>query len=411
MTTTTINTNNFSGRAKQVQSSFIRDILKAAGQSNIISFAGGLPEPSLFPAQQLAKSSYRVLMNNGQEALQYTNTEGYMPLRRFIAERYLRQQKIPIDPEQVLITSGSQQALDLISKLFLDPGDEIIVERPSYLGAIQCFSQYSPVIKEVDLNEEGPDGNQLTELSRTNRAKFFYTIPNYQNPTGRRHSIASRQETTSIIAESNTFIIEDDPYGEIRFEGEVFPTLHSLLPEQTILLGTFSKMVAPGLRIGWVIANPDVIRRLTVLKQASDLHSSHLDQQILYDYLTHNDLDEHVQSIRTLYGNRRNTMLESMRNYFPESVRYQIPEGGMFFWLEFGEKIKAMKLLEQSMKEGIIFVPGETFYASNPLLNTARFNFSNTEENKMIGALSVLGSLIRKMEQPKATAVKWWPLP
>jgi len=411
MITTTVNTNNFSGRAKQVQSSFIRDILKAAGQSHIISFAGGLPEPSLFPAQQLAKSSYRVLMNNGQEALQYTNTEGYMPLRRFIAERYLRQQKIPIDPEQVLITSGSQQALDLISKLFLDPGDEIIVERPSYLGAIQCFSQYSPVIKEVDLNEEGPDGNQLKELTQTHQSKFFYTIPNYQNPTGRKHSFASRQETASIIAQSDTFIIEDDPYGEIRFEGEAFPTLHSLLPEQTILLGTFSKMVAPGLRIGWVIATPDIIRRLTVLKQASDLHSSHLDQQIMYDYLTHNDLEEHLQSIRTLYGNRRNTMLESMRKYFPEGVHYQIPEGGMFFWLEFGKQFKAMELLEKSMKEGIIFVPGETFYASHPVFNTARFNFSNTEEDKMKGALEKLGELLKKMEQTKTVAVKWWPLP
>ncbi|MDB5257933.1 MAG: transcriptional regulator with DNA-binding domain and aminotransferase domain [Chitinophagaceae bacterium] len=409
--TTTTNTGNFSGRAQQVQSSFIRDILKAAGQSNIISFAGGLPEPSLFPAQQLAKSAYRVLMNNGQEALQYTNTEGYLPLRKFIAERYLRQQKIPIEPEQVLITSGSQQALDLISKLFLDPGDEIIVERPSYLGAIQCFSQYSPLIQEVDLKEEGPDGNQLKEWMKTSSPKFFYTIPNYQNPTGRRHSIASRHDTASIIAESDAFIIEDDPYGEIRFEGETFPTLHSLLPEQTILLGTFSKMVAPGLRIGWVIATPDIIRRLTILKQASDLHSSHLDQQIIYDYLTHYDLEEHLQSIRMLYSKRRNTMLAAMREYFPESVKYQIPEGGMFFWLEFGKQFKTMELLEKSMKEGIIFVPGETFYASNPVLNTARFNFSNTEEDKMKAALSKLGALIKKMEQPQIATVKWWPLP
>jgi 2-aminoadipate transaminase len=411
MMTTTMNTRNFSARAQQVQSSFIRDILKAAGQSNVISFAGGLPEPSLFPAQQLAKSSYRVLMNNGQEALQYTNTEGYMPLRKFIAERYLRQQKIPIDPEQVLITSGSQQALDLISKLFLDPGDEIIVERPSYLGAIQCFSQYGPLIQEVDLNEEGPDGNQLKEWTQTKHPKFFYTIPNYQNPTGRRHSMASRQDTASIIAESETFIIEDDPYGEIRFEGEAFPTLHSLLPEQTILLGTFSKMVAPGLRIGWVIATPDIIKRLTVLKQASDLHSSHLDQQVMYDYLTHYDLEEHLQSIRTLYGKRRDTMLTAMRQYFPESVKYQVPEGGMFFWLEFGKQFKTMELLDKSVKEGIIFVPGETFYASDPALNTARFNFSNTDEDKMKAALFKLGQLIKKMEQPERSTVKWWPLP
>ena len=408
---TTTNTAIFSDRAQQVQSSFIRDILKAAGQSHVISFAGGLPEPSLFPAQQLAKSAYRVLMNNGQQALQYTNTEGYMPLRRFIAERYMRQQKIPVEPEQVLITSGSQQALDLISKLFLDPGDEIVMERPSYLGAIQCFSQYSPIIQEVDLTEEGPDGNQLQELIQEKNTKFFYTIPNYQNPTGKRHSLACRQDTASIIGQSDTFIIEDDPYGEIRFDDQQFPTLHSLLPEQTILLGTFSKMVAPGLRIGWVIATPDIIRRLTVLKQASDLHSSHLDQQVLYDYLTHYDVEDHLKSVRELYGKRRNVMLEAIQAYFPESVTYQIPAGGMFFWLEFAKQFKAMELLEKSMKEGIIFVPGETFYASHPVFNTARFNFSNTEETKMTMALAKLGDLMKKMELRHKPTVKWWPLP
>lgn len=410
MTTTTDNV-IFSNRAQQVQSSFIRDILKAAGQSNMISFAGGLPEPSLFPAQQLAKSAYRVLMNNGQEALQYTNTEGYMPLRRFIAERYLRQQKIPIEPEQVLITSGSQQALDLISKLFLDPGDEMVLERPSYLGAIQCFSQYSPIIQEVDLSAEGPNAEQLLALTQDGNIKFFYTIPNYQNPTGKRHSLSSRKETASIIAQSSTFIIEDDPYGEIRFDGEQLPTLHSLLPEQTILLGTFSKMVAPGLRIGWVIAPPEIIRKLTVLKQATDLHSSHLDQQVLYDYLTHYDLEEHLEHVRRLYSKRRNTMLDAMKAYFPASVTYQIPEGGMFLWLEFSKEFKTMELLEKSMKEGIIFVPGETFYASNPVFHTARFNFSNTAEDKMMKALATLGTLIKKMETGNKPILKWWPLP
>jgi 2-aminoadipate transaminase len=409
MATTT--TTNFSKRAQQVQSSFIRDILKAAGQAHVISFAGGLPEPSLFPAQQLAQSAYRVLMNNGQEALQYTNTEGYLPLRTFIAARYSRQQKILIEPEQVLITSGSQQALDLISKLFLDPNDTIALERPSYLGAIQCFSQYHPIIKEVELTADGPDGNQLKALTQSERVKFFYTIPNYQNPTGRRHTLASRKDTVAIIASTETVIIEDDPYGEIRLEGEPLPTLHSLLPEQTILLGSFSKIVAPGLRIGWIIATPDIIRRLTILKQASDLHSSHVDQQILYDYLMHYDIEEHLQGIRHLYRTRRNCMLAAMRTYFPDSVSYQLPEGGMFFWLVFEKQFKAMELLESSKKEGILFVPGETFYASDPVFHTARFNFSNTEETKMTAALSRLGDLIKKKERSNQHTVKWLPLP
>jgi 2-aminoadipate transaminase len=409
--TTTIPSNIFAKRTQQVQSSFIRDILKAAGQSNVTSFAGGLPEPSLFPNQQLAKSAYRVLMNNGQEALQYTNTEGYLPLRKFIAERYLRQQKIPIDPEQILITSGSQQALDLISKLFLDPDDKIIVERPSYLGAIQCFSQYNPQLLEVDLNSEGPDGNQLKEITQAQKVKFFYTIPNYQNPTGKLHSMASRKETVSIIENTGTFIIEDDPYGEIRFEGELLPTLHSLLPEQTILLGTFSKMVAPGLRIGWIVASPSIIRQLAVLKQASDLHSSHFDQQLLYDYLTHYNLDEHILAVCELYKKRRQVMFQAMQNYFPDNVTYQVPQGGMFFWLTFSKQTNAFELLEKSMKAGIIFVPGETFYAERPVLNKARFNFSNTEEEKMNTALAVLGNLIKKEEKNHPVTVKWWPVP
>ncbi|MDB5272633.1 MAG: transcriptional regulator with DNA-binding domain and aminotransferase domain [Chitinophagaceae bacterium] len=410
MTTTQQPTTTFARRAQHVQSSFIRDILKAAGQSNMISFAGGLPEPSLFPHQQLAKSAYRVLMNNGQQALQYTNTEGYLPLRQFIAERYLRQQKIPIDPEQVLITSGSQQALDLISKLFLDAGDVIALERPSYIGAIQCFSQYAPEMAEIELREEGPDADQLHQLTHSKPVKFFYTIPNYQNPTGRRHSLASRKETVAIIKNTNTFIIEDDPYGEIRFEGEAFPSLHSMLPEQTILMGTFSKMVAPGLRIGWVIASSDIIRRLTILKQASDLHSSHLDQQVLYDYLTHYDLEEHLKGVRELYKKRRDVMSNALKNYFPENVEYQIPEGGMFFWLHLSPRIAAMELLKKSMKEGIIFVPGETFYVGQPNVHTARFNFSNTEEEKMDSAIARLGELIKK-EEGHRTVVKWWPMP
>lgn len=384
----------YSSKAGTVKPSFLREILKAADSKDVISFAGGLPEPSLFPTQALADSAYRVLTQKGSEALQYTVTEGYFPLRKFISERYKLQQGIDIPPEQILITNGSQQALDLIGKLFLDPGDAIIMERPSYLGAIQCFNQYAPEILEVETGEEGPDPDHLRMLINARRVKFFYTIPNYQNPTGRRHSLRSRIDTASTIGTSSTYLIEDDPYGDIRFEGRRLPSLYSLLPEKTMLLGSFSKTVTPGLRLGWVAASPDIIKRLTVLKQASDLHSSNLDQQILFDFLQHNNIEEHIGKIVSLYHKRRDVMQESLKKYFPDTVHYETPQGGMFFWLKFPKEISAMALLEKSMKEGIVFVPGETFYAHNPEINTARFNFSSTEEEKMVKGLKLLGSMI-----------------
>lgn len=400
----------FSIRSTQVHPSFIRDILKAAGQPHVISLAGGLPESSLFPHQELAKSAYRILMNNGQEALQYTTTEGYAPLRRFIAERYHRQQGLMISPEQVLITSGSQQALDLISKLLIDPGDAIVVERPTYLGAIQCFSQYEPRVLEVNLHEEGPDYGQLIRILNEEHVKLFYTIPNFQNPTGNVHSLDSRIAITSIIKESSAWIIEDDPYGEIRFEGEALSSLHALLPEQTIRLGTFSKTVAPGLRIGWIIATPDVIRRLAVLKQASDLHSSHLDQQVMYDYLTHYDLDQHIERVRQLYRLRRDVMKSALDEYFPLAVRYRIPHGGLFFWIELPEEVDAMDVLKLCIQEGVLFVPGETFYTANPLTNTIRLNFSTTEEEKIKYAIKTIGDIMRSMIE-KSPRVKWFSIP
>jgi 2-aminoadipate transaminase len=236
----------------------------------------------------------------------------------------------------------------------------------------------------------------LAKLTQSNDVKFLYTIPNYQNPTGLRHSEASRRKTASVIKASNTFIIEDDPYGEIRFEGEQLPTLHALLPQQTILLGSFSKMVAPGLRIGWVIASADIIRHLTILKQASDLHSSHLDQQILFDYLTHYSLDDHIASIRDLYEKRRDAMLQSLYKYFPETITYTKPNGGMFLWLTFPLHFNTMNLLKKSIEKGILFVPGETFYSAKLEFNKARFNFSNTEEGKIEMAIAQLGALIKE---------------
>jgi 2-aminoadipate transaminase len=403
--------NTFSTRAEQVPTSFIREILKAAGQDNTISLAGGLPEPSIFPKEQLAKSAYRVLMNHGHEALQYTNTEGYMPLRRFIAERYTNQQGIKVSPEQVLITSGSQQALDLISKLFLDPGNAIAVERPTYLGALQCFSQYEPRVNGVDLLENGPDEEQLRTLLEKEQPKFFYTIPNYQNPTGRLHSANARKMIAQLIGRSNTYIIEDDPYGEIRYEGDLLPTLHSLLPDKTILMGSFSKIIAPGLRVGWIIATPEIITRLAVLKQASDLHSSHVDQQVIYDYLTHNNVQEHLQQIIAFYKSRRDTMKEALDEYFPANVKYLLPNGGMFFWIEFPATINAFDLLNRCLKKGILFVPGETFYQENPSLHRARFNFSNTSEAKIRVAIKEIGCIIEDMEQRAIPAFKYWAVP
>jgi 2-aminoadipate transaminase len=384
----------FASRVQNVPTSFIREILKVANNPNVVSFAGGLPNPALFPIKELQESAERVFREKGTQALQYAGTEGYFPLREFISNRYKQRYNLDISPEQILIANGSQQALDLIAKVFVDPGDKVLLERPTYLGALQSLSMFQPEFKEVNLEEDGIDTKELDRQLSQNLTKLFYCIPNFQNPTGGQYSYEKRKNAAQILTNYETIIVEDDPYGEISFSGETLLPLYSYLPEQTILLGSFSKIIAPGLRLGWMVANHEIIKKAAIMKQASDLHSGNLSQYILQDYLINNDLDNHIHTIRRAYKNQCNVMLDCLRNDFLTNVKFTESKGGMFTWLTLPGGISSRELLQRALKENIIFVPGDTFYACDPDTQTLRLNYSNVEEETMRNAMKKLASLL-----------------
>lgn len=384
----------FARRTGRVPESFIREILKVTSNPDMVSFAGGLPNPSLFPVRELERCAAKVFQQYGGKVLQYAETEGLYPLRKYIAERYKKRHNLNISPEQILITNGSQQALDLICKLFIDPGDKVLVERPAYLGALQCFAMFEADLVEVSLEEDGTNTHELQTALSSENIKLYYGVPNFQNPTGISYSSQKRKNVAQILSASSTVLIEDDPYGEIAFMDEVAEPIYKYLPGQTILLGSFSKIIAPGLRLGWMVASAEVIKKATVLKQASDLHSGNLAQYILYEFLSTNNLDKHIDGIRNKYQQQRDLMLDALHHCFPFSVSYTRPQGGMFCWLRLPPGITARGLLHKSMKKNIIFVPGDTFYASNPDAQTLRLNFSNLDPERAMDALKMLGGMI-----------------
>ncbi len=391
---TQTSTHLFAKRVENVPQSFIREILKVAGRPGIVSFAGGLPNPKFFPVKELEECAGKVLKEHGMQALQYASTEGYFPLREYLCKRYYTRFGLNITPEQILITNGSQQALDLVSKLFIEPGDKLVLERPSYLGALQCFSVFQPNFKEVDLEDDGPNIGQLEAALKKYDVKLFYSIPNFQNPTGISYSKEKRRQLAQTMGNSDAILIEDDPYGEINFSGKNLPPVYSFIPEQTILLGSFSKIVAPGLRLGWMVAEPEIIRKATVMKQASDLHSNNLTQYILHEFISKYNLDEHIARIRSQYKFQSEVMVDCLKTCFSPSVKFTLPQGGMFTWLTLPAGITARQLLQESLKENIIFVPGDCFYASNPNTQTLRLNFSNVEEGAMRKAMKKLGEIL-----------------
>ena len=397
-TTTTmkhaIKQQNFADRVANVPQSFIREILKVAADPAMISFAGGLPNPSFFPLKELEQCATTVFQLQGAQALQYAVTEGYYPLREYIAQRYRRRYQLDISPEQILITTGSQQALDLIGKIFLNPHDGVLLERPTYLGALQCLSMFQPIFHEVIMENDGIKTDDLEDQLQRNPIKLFYSIPNFQNPTGIRYSLAKRLAAVAILRKYDTVIVEDDPYGDILFHDDPLPPLYSYLPDQTILLGSFSKTIAPGLRLGWMVANGEIIHKASIMKQASDLHSGNLAQYILYQFLKDHDLDNHIAKIKRAYRFQKEVMISCLKDYFPSNVIYTKPEGGMFIWLTLPGGINARQLLTKAIEQKIIFVPGDTFYASRPDKQTLRMNYSNVEEGKMRRAMKVLGELM-----------------
>lgn len=385
----------FADRMSKVPRSFVREILKVTEDSDIISFGGGLPNPKSFPHKEIAEVASEVLKYESSEALQYSTTEGYKPLREYIAQRYLKN-GLKVDADEILITNGSQQGLDLIGKVFLNRDDGVIVERPTYLAAIQAFGMYEPRFHSVKLMDDGPDTPALEKLLKNGDSKIFYCVPNFQNPSGISYSEEKRKEVAGIIRENNVVLVEDNPYGEIRFIGTDLPPIKKFLPD-SVLLGSFSKIVAPGIRLGWVVAGEEVMDKLVTAKQASDLHSNYLAQRMVHRFLTEYDIEEHLNKIKSMYRRQRDVMVNSIEKYFPEGVTCTKPEGGMFLWVTLPEGVSSMELFDLAIKENVAFVPGEAFYADDPEINTMRLNFSNSDEKSIVEGIKRLSNALEKI--------------
>ncbi|MCE5329738.1 PLP-dependent aminotransferase family protein [bacterium] len=388
--------NIFSDRISDVPRSFIREILKLTADESIISFAGGLPNRDLFPLDEIKKAANKVLDTAGRDVLQYSTSEGYWKLRKWIAERY-ESKGIIVAPENILITSGSQQGFDLLGKTLLNEGDKIIIEEPAYLGAIQTFSIYRSKFFPIPLTMNGIDTDILKKITTEENIKLFYCVPNFQNPGGISYSINNRNIIASLLKNKDTLIIEDNPYGELRFLGEEKPSFYQLIPENTVLLGSFSKIVAPSFRIGWIVAKPEIMEKLIIAKQASDLHTNYFGQRIIFQYLNDNNIDEHISKIRQAYGKQRDVMIDAIRENFPEEVQYTQPEGGMFLWVTLPEGLSAMEVFQQAIEKKVAFVPGDPFYVNKKDVPTMRLNFSSVDEDTIRIGIKRLGEVLKSM--------------
>lgn len=387
----------FADRMQATRKSFIREILKVTQQPEIISFAGGLPNPGLFPVEEIAAASSKVLSEDGINILQYSTTEGYLPLREFIAQRYLKKSGLKVDPADILITNGSQQSIDLIGKVFLNKGDRVIIEKPGYLGAIQSFSIFEAEFEAVPLLEDGIDTDLLDETLSKKSAKLFYTVPTFQNPSGITYSEQKRKDVARILNKHNVICVEDNAYGELRFAGEDLPTIRNF-SDNTVLMGSFSKIIAPGLRMGWICARKEIMEKLLVAKQAADLHSNYLSQRIIHQYLLDNDIDNHIEKIKDAYGKRRDLMVNMMAEYFPDGVIYTKPDGGMFVWVTLPESVSSLDLFDLAIEENVAFVPGNPFYADDTSGNsTLRLNFSNSDDEQIEEGIKRMGVCLEKL--------------
>jgi 2-aminoadipate transaminase len=387
----------FASRMAKTPKSFIREILKVTEDPRIISFAGGLPSPALIDVEGIAQAAARVLAQDGRAALQYSTTEGYLPLRQFIADRYKKRLGIGVSTDEILITNGSQQCLDLIGKVFINAGDNVAIERPGYLGAIQAFSLYEPRFLPVNLLENGLDIAMLKNVVKNFQPKLFYGVPNSQNPSGITYSKDNRQDVAEVLGGTGTYFIEDDAYGELNFDGISLPSFREYIPEQTIITGSFSKILAPGMRLGWIVAPGPVMEQIIITKQASDLHSNYLCQRIAYEYLSHTDIDLHIRKIRQVYRQQCGLMQDLITEQFPADVRCTRPEGGMFLWITLPEGISSMDVFDAAIREQVAVLPGSPFYIDGGGNNTIRINFSNSSEEKIREGIGRLARVIRKL--------------
>ncbi|MBP2628276.1 MAG: lysN 3 [Firmicutes bacterium] len=390
----------FAKRMDSLKVSDIREILKITANPQVISFAGGLPAPELFPIEEMKNVALTVLDEAGAEALQYSTTEGDMPLRKQIATRMKSKFNIHSTYENIQIISGSQQGLDLSGKLFIDEGDVVLCESPTYLAAISAFKAYGARFIEVSTDDNGMIIEELEKiLESTSNIKLIYVIPDFQNPTGRTWSLERRKKFMSVTSRYEIPIIEDNPYGELRFEGERLPALKTFDTKgMVIFFSTFSKIFCPGLRIGWIVADQKFLEKYTLVKQGTDLHTSSMSQREISKFMELYDLDANVEKIKRVYKRRRDIMLETMKEEFPDSIKYTHPQGGLFLWVELPLYIKARDLLLRCLKDNVAFVPGDSFFPNGGVENTLRLNYSNMSEERIVEGIKRLAKVIKEYE-------------
>jgi 2-aminoadipate transaminase len=381
----------FSERTQQLKSSAIREILKVTMRPEIISFAGGLPSPETFPVERMRAAYDSVLSRQGKVSLQYGPTDGYAPLREWIADS-LSIDGAKIIPDQVLMVSGSQQGLDLLAKTLIDEGSKVLVETPSYLGALQAFSVYQPEFVSVPTDDAGLLPEAVHKVGQG--ARLLYALPNFQNPTGRSLSIERRISLVDTCAKMGLPLIEDDPYGALSYNGDPLPKMLTMNPNGVIYMGSFSKVLTPGIRLGYVVAPLPLTRKLEQAKQAADLHTAQLTQMVVHEVIKDGFLTQHIPTIRKLYADQCQAMLAALTEFFPASVGWTKPEGGMFIWITMPKHIDSMQLLDEAIAQNVAFVPGAPFYANAPQQNTLRLSFVTVSPEKIREGIARLGKLI-----------------
>ena len=389
---------NFAKMMDNVKASEIRELLALTQRPEVTSFAGGLPAPELFPVQDFKKACDAVLDEQGTVALQYGTTDGWAPLRRQIAERMLAKNSIHTDPANILLTAGSQQGLDYAGRVFLDPGDVVIMESPSYLGAINAFKLSQPTFVEIPTDENGMIMSELEKvLATTKNVKLIYVIPDFQNPSGRTWPLERRKQFMEIINKYEIPVIEDNPYGELRFEGEDMPALKSMDTKGLVVfLGTFSKILAPGYRLGWVCAEGEILKKYNFMAQAAALQASTEAQIIVSKFIDMFDLDEHVAAIKANYAKRRDVMIETMEKEFPPEAKFTHPNGGLFTWVELPDYINTNEMAKQCLARNVAYVPGDGFFPDEGHNNCIRLNYSKLNEEQIKQGMTILGQVIKE---------------
>jgi 2-aminoadipate transaminase len=382
-------------RAARMNPSIIREILKVTEKPGILSMAGGLPSADTFPVDALKAACDHVLTHNPREALQYAASEGFAPLREWVAER-VATLGMRVSPDQVLVTSGSQQGLDLVGKILCDAGAPVAVETPTYLGALQAFTPFEPLFASLASDHEGPRPEALAALPHdAPGTRFAYLLPNYQNPTGRVMSAQRRVEVVEAARKAGVPIVEDNPYGDLWFDQPPPASLSSLWPEGSLYLGSFSKVLTPGFRLGYIIAPPELYPKLLQAKQAADLHTPGFNQRVVYEVVRNGFLDQHIPSIRARYKANRDAMAVALKAHLPAGCEYLSPEGGMFFWIRLPAGLDAMALLPRAVDAGIAFVPGAAFYAQQPDARTLRLSFVTLTPELIAEGVAKLGVVLR----------------